>query len=187
MCPTGNDEYESRCLSRRLFPLLQGFVRGSKKFPHRAPVHSSLHAECNDRPPLRPPHLLHFAQQLRFQILRIHYHLASRNLLIAGPVIAEFAHAQAVLRAHRRSKRAASHRASIVKLAQSCLRIEHRTNLIIGEFREALFKLQTLIQHARMSITWKLRCQSPDRSPCSQANLPSPLRIRLLQFSQPML
>lgn len=99
----------------------------------------------------------------------------------------KFAHSQPTVRSHGRTKRAASHRPSIVKIAQSRLRIEHRTHLIVRKFRKALFRLRTFVEHARLSIARKLRRQPLCRISRPQANTPRPLRVRLFKLSQPTL
>src|SRR6266478_5079198 len=142
-----------------------------------------LHAERNNRLPARTLHLLQFPQQLRFHIIRIDDHLAGSNLFVSSAVKTEFAHSQATVRSHGRTKRAARHRPDIVKIAQSGLRIEHRTDLIISKFREALFRLRTFVEHARSHIARKLRRQPLNRISRPLANAACPLRVRLFEGS----
>src|SRR6266478_3118740 len=118
-----------------------------------------LHAERNNRLPARTLHLLQFPQQLRFHIIRIDDHLAGSNLFVSRAVKTEFANSEAALRSYGRTKRAARHWPGIVKIAQSGLRIEHRTELIIRKFREALFRLRTFVKHACLRVPRKLRHQ----------------------------
>jgi len=147
----------------------------------------SLHAEGNNRAPARTSSLLYFLQQIRFHIIRVDDHLAGGNLFITRAVKTKFAHSQAAVRSHGRTKRAASHRPGIVKIAQSGLRIEHRTDLIVRKFREPLLRLRTFVEHARSRIARKLRRQSPNRISRPQANPARPLRIRLFKISEPLL
>jgi len=96
----------------------------------------SLHAEGNNRLPARTSCLLQFLQQLRFQVVRVDEHLAGGNLFVGRAVKTKFADSRAAFCPHGRTKRAARRRPGIVKFAQSGLRIEHRTDLIVRKFRE---------------------------------------------------
>jgi hypothetical protein len=148
---------------------------------------ASLNAKRNHRPLARTFNPLQFPQQLGFQILRVRNHLASGNLLIAGTVITQFANPQATLRSHRRTKSSARHGASLVKITQSGLWIEHRTEFVVSKFCEPIFRLRTFVQHARLRIPGKIRRQPRDRSSRPRANAACPLRIRFFQIGQPVL
>ena len=135
---------------------------------------------------------LHLPDQRRFQVIRIHHHLASGNLLVRSAVITQFTDSQPVFRSHRRTKRAASHRPRIVKLAQSRLRIEHRTRLVVAEFREALRRLRTVVEnfrvkHTRFRVAWKPRCQPPHRISSPRANPSRSPGVRLCKTGQSLL
>src|SRR6202521_3257703 len=147
----------------------------------------SLHAEGNNRLPARTSCLLQFLQQLRFQVVRVDEHLAGSNLFVTRAVKTKFADSQAAFCPHGRTKRAARHRPGIVKIAQSGLRIEHRTDLIVRKFREPLLRLRTSVDHARLCIARKLRRQALNRISRPQANSPRPSRVCLLKLSQPLL
>jgi hypothetical protein len=170
----------SGCRARAIGGICFGRCWGSTPFRFC----SSFHGKCNYRPPKRTSHLFQFLQQLRFQIVRINTHFTGRNLRIRSAVKAKFAHSQPVFRSHRRAKRAARHRAVIVKLAQSRLRIEHWTHLIIGKFRKALFRLQPFVKHAGLRIPGKFRRQPRHRISRPLANRPSPPRVRFFEVSQ---
>ncbi len=148
---------------------------------------NSLHRECNHRPPPRPARFLHFFQQLRFQIVRIGHHLASRNLLIRCPVKTKLANAQPAFRSHGRPKRAARHRPSLIEIAQSRLRIEHRTRLLVSKFREPFLRLRTFVKRARFRVPRKPLRQPRRRFPSPLANPRRPLRVRLFESGQPLL
>src|SRR5713226_3328158 len=147
----------------------------------------SLHAERNHRPPARTSSLLQFRQQLRFQVVRVNDHLAGGNLFVGRPVKTQLADSQAAFCPHGRAKRAAHHRPGIVEIAQSGIRIEHRTRLIVRKLCEALFRLRTFVEYARFRVAGKLRRQPPNRRPRSLANTACPLRVRLFKVSQPLL
>src|SRR6266481_5810066 len=147
----------------------------------------SLHAERNNRLPARTLHLLQFPQQLRLHIIRIDDHLAGSNLFVSSAVKTEFANSEAALRSYVRTKRAARHWPGIVKIAQSGLRIEHRTELIVSKFREPLLRLRTFVEHARFHVAGKLRRQPLHRIPRPRANSPRPSRVCLLEITQPLL
>lgn len=131
-----------------------------------AQVHASpgsLYAVRNNRSP-RPAGLLHLAQQFLLNVFWIDLHLTSRNLLIARPLKAKFANSQPALRLHRGPKCAARQRPSVIEFAQSCLRIEHRTNFIIPELRKSLLRLRTVLQDSRISVARKISFHPPNGS-----------------------
>ena len=147
----------------------------------------SLHGKCDDRPPARTSRLLQLPKQLRLQVIRIRNHLAACNLLISRTVKTKLAHSQSAVRSYGRTKRPARHRPSIVQIAQSRLRVEHRTHFIVRKFRKALFRLLPFAQHARFRIPGKLRRQSFHRSPGPLANSGRPLRVCFFKVGQPLL
>ncbi len=145
---------------------------------------NSLQAERNYRLPTRTSRLLQFIQQLRFQVVRVDNHLARSNLFISRAVETQLANTQAAFCSQGRTKGAASHRPRIVEIAQSALRIERRTRLIIRKFREAFFRLRAFIEHARFRVAGKVGRQALNRISCPLANPFRPARVRLFQVSQ---
>ncbi len=99
----------------------------------------------------------------------------------------QLTNSQTVFGSHGRTKRAARHRPRIVEIAQSGLRIEHGTRLIIGKFRKAIFRLRSFVKHAGFCVTRKLRRQPLNRQPRPLANTERPLRVRLCEVGQPLL
>src|SRR5260370_82344 len=141
----------------------------------------SLPAERNHRPPARTSSLLQFRQQLRFQVVRVNDHLAGGNLFVGRPVKTQLADSQAAFCPHGRAKRAAHHRPGIVEIAQSGIRIEHRTGLIVRKLREALFRLRTFVEHARFRVAGKLRRQPPKQAPPPTSNRTYPSSLTRLR------
>ncbi len=163
---------------------------GSAVYGDHSPVLSPSplqHAKRNDRPAARASRLFQFPEQLRFQVIRIGNHLAARDLIIRRAVKTKLAHSQPAVRSHGRTKGAARHRPGIVQIAQSRLRIEHRTNLIVRKPRKALFHLLPFAEHARFRIPRKLRRQTLHRSPGPLANAGRPLWVCLFKLRQPLL
>lgn len=104
-------------------------------------AHELLQAKGNNRVPVHACGILRFFDQSWLEILRVDCHFTRSNLVIAGAVITEFAHAQAPFGAGPDwgAKGPASHRPGRIKITQPGFRIEHRTGLVIGEVGEAPF------------------------------------------------
>jgi hypothetical protein len=97
------------------------------------------------------------------------------------------ANSQPALRSHRRAKSTASHRPRRVKLAQSRLRIEHRTYLVIPKVRKTLFGFRPFVQNARLSIPWKRRRQPSHGITRPRPNPPRSKRIGSFNLGQTVL
>jgi len=138
-----------------------------------------------------PPQTMRFqfAEQRRFHVFGIWHHLAIGNLLISRAMETQFADAKTAIRSDRRTKRTARHRSTVVKFAQSRLRIEHRTDLMISKVRETLFRRGTygeyfLIEQAGLRITRKSARKSARKS-LYRASRPLADSTRTLWISLP--
>ena len=127
---------------------------------------------------------LKVGEQLRFEMVRIHRHLAPGNLLLGCAPVAEFTNSQAAFRAHRRAEDPASHGTSLVKIAGTLLRVENRANLVVGECFEPLFRFGPLVQNSGARVARKPGGQPCDRIPSPGAYPGRSLRISALQLGQ---
>src|SRR5450631_3428591 len=123
----------------------------------RESLRSGCQTEGNDRVSTLTCTLFEFREQALFHVVWIRLHLAGGNFFHRRALKAQFANAQAVLRAHGRTKHPAGHRSRFVKFAVSRLRIERRTRFIVGKIGEPVLGLFSLIQHAGDGIVGKLR------------------------------
>src|SRR4051812_8110252 len=90
-----------------------------------------------------------------FQVLGIDDHLAALNLFMRCAMETELTNAQSIFGADGRAKDAAGHGTGIVEFAQSGLRIESGTGLVISEIFKATAGLFSVRENSRDRIARK--------------------------------
>jgi 1-acyl-sn-glycerol-3-phosphate acyltransferase len=130
---------------------------------------------------------LQFLDQRVLQALGIYFHRAGRDLLVAGPPVAQLTYAQVLRRvAQRRPEGTARDGARRVQIAGARLGIQHRTGFVFRQSGEALFGRFTLVQYAGLGIAWEIGAQPDCRVTHAFPHAAAAPRIARLQIGQPL-
>lgn len=125
-----------------------------------------------------------FGEQLGFEMIGINRHFAGGDFFVGCAVKAEFTHAEALFRANRRTKGAASHRAMCVEVTGSGLRIERGTRFVIGEVFEPALCAWSLVEDAGLAIAGEVVGNSLEGFAGSLANPSRASRIGNVEFRE---
>jgi hypothetical protein len=122
----------------------------------------------------------YFLEKLRFQVVGIWNHFTGSDLRVAGSLKAEFAGSKAIFGTDRRSENAACHRARIIEVTETGLRIESRAGFILREGFEALASFIGIVQKASLRISREIGGQASDAFASAFSNFRGALRsVRL--------
>ncbi len=128
--------------------------------------------------------LLQFFEQARLQVVRIGSHFAGGDFLVRRTLKAELANAQPIFGTHGRTEDAAGHRTRFVELAESSVRVEHGTRLVIGEALETLRGLVPIVQYSADGITGKILSDTGHRMASPPTNCRGACGIAAFQVSE---
>ncbi len=123
-------------------------------------------------------------EEFGLQLICIGVEFAGGNLLRRCALKTQLANAKTAFGAHWRPENSACHGTRRVQVAHACLRIQHRTGLIVGK----RFELRRILgDHTRRNIPGKIRPEAANGSLGAFANPLRALGITLFEFGQTLL
>src|SRR5262249_47251260 len=161
--PQSEEPDYARLRRSRAISAILGIARGTNQLGILPSNTSSVpQTESHNRISAHAARGFRFLDQRQLQVVGIGDHFARGNLLVAGAVIAEFAHTQGAFRAgtHWWPKRTAGHGTRGVEIAQPGGGIESRTRFVVGKAGKALLGFSVFRQDSRRRVAGKSRSQT---------------------------